>query len=81
MLRHLPKNFVSKHAVKNENSFRLLVKDGKAFMTTLGIALVRAVQNFSYYGVRTVTEVHIGRKPVFVLYSIAADCTVFLYSR
>lgn len=114
---HEPDIFVSRHAVKSENSFRLLVKDGKTFRTTLGIALVCAVQNFSYYGIMiwmpsylsqslgfsltksgiwtSVTVLgmvlgilifgqladRIGRKPVFVLYSIAAACTVFLYSR
>jgi MFS family permease len=114
---HEPEIFVSKHAVKNENSFRLLVKDGKTFRTTLGIAIVCAVQNFSYYGIMiwmpsylarslgfsltksglwtSVTVLgmvlgiltfgqladRIGRKPVFVLYSVAAACTVFLYSR
>lgn len=37
---HEPEIFVSKHAVKSENSLRLLVKDGKTLKTTLGIALV-----------------------------------------
>jgi len=112
-----PEIFVRKHAAKRENSFHLLVKDGKTFRTTLGIALVCAVQNFSYYGIMiwmptylaktlgfsltksgiwtAVTVLgmvlgiltfgqladRIGRKPVFVLYSVAAACTVFLYSR
>jgi len=48
---HEPEIFVSKHAVKSENSFRLLVKDGKTLRITLGIAFVCAVQNFSYYGI------------------------------
>lgn len=114
---HEPEIFVSKHGVKKENSFRLLVKDRKTFTTTLGIALVCAVQNFSYYGIMiwmpsylaqslgfsltkagiwtSVTVLgmvlgiltfgqladRLGRKPVFVLYSIAAACTIFLYSR
>src|SRR5215469_1070670 len=114
---HEPEIFVSKHAVKSENSFRFLVKDGKTFRISLGIALVCAVQNFSYYGIMiwmpsylakslglslaksglwtSVTVLgmvlgiltfgqladRIGRKPVFVLYSVAAACTVFLYSR
>jgi MFS family permease len=112
-----PEIFVNKHAAKNENSFRLLVKDGKTLRTTVGIALVCAVQNFSYYGIMiwmpsylakslgfsltksgiwtSVTVLgmvlgistfgqladRIGRKPVFVLYSVAAACAVFLYSR
>src|SRR5215475_2594581 len=46
-----PEIFVSKHAGKTENSFRLLVKDRKTLKTTIGIALVCAVQNFSYYGI------------------------------
>jgi len=114
---HEPEIFVSKHAVKSENSFRFLVKDGKTFRISLGIALVCAVQNFSYYGIMiwmpsylakslgfslaksglwtAVTVLgmvlgilmfgqladRIGRKPVFVIYSVAAACTVFLYSR
>src|SRR5215470_9126690 len=48
---HEPEIFVCKHAAKSQNSFRLLVKDGKTFRTTFGIALVCAVQNFSYYGI------------------------------
>ena len=114
---HEPEIFVSKHAAKSENSFRLLVKDLKTFRITLGIALVCAVQNFSYYGIMiwmpsylaqslgfsltksgiwtSVTVLgmvlgiltfgqladRIGRKPVFVLYSVAAACRVFSYSR
>jgi benzoate transport len=45
-----PEIFVQKHAAKNENSFRALVKDSKTFRTTLGIAILCAVQNFAYYG-------------------------------
>jgi MFS family permease len=48
---HEPEIFVKKHAVKKENSFRLLVKDGKTFRTTLGIAILCSVQNFAYYGI------------------------------
>jgi MFS family permease len=48
---HEPEIFVKKHAVKKENSFRLLVKDGKTFKTTLGIAILCSVQNFAYYGI------------------------------
>ncbi len=114
---HEPEIFVRKHAAKNENSFRLLVKDGKTSRTTLGIALVCSVQNFCYYGILiwmpsylakslgfslaksalwTATTVlgmvfgiwmfgqladRIGRKPIFIVFSIAAAATVFLYSR
>jgi hypothetical protein len=45
-----PEIFLQKHADKTENSFRALVKDGKTFRTTLGIAILCAVQNFAYYG-------------------------------
>lgn len=45
-----PEIFVQKHAAKNENSFGALVKDSKTFRTTLGIAILCAVQNFAYYG-------------------------------
>src|SRR5229473_1006757 len=48
---HEPEIFVKKHAAKRENSFRLLVKDGKTFRTTLGIAILCSVQNFGYYGI------------------------------
>jgi MFS family permease len=48
---HEPEIFVRKHAGKRENSFRLLVKDGKTFRTTLGIAILCSVQNFAYYGI------------------------------
>jgi MFS family permease len=48
---HEPEIFVKKHAAKRENSFRLLVKDGKTFRTTLGIAILCSVQNFAYYGI------------------------------
>jgi MFS family permease len=48
---HEPEIFVKKHAGKKENSFRLLVKDGKTFRTTLGIAILCSVQNFAYYGI------------------------------
>jgi MFS family permease len=114
---HEPEIFVRKHAAKSENSFRLLVKDGKTSRTTLGIALVCSVQCFCYYGILiwmpsylakslgfslaksalwTATTVlgmvfgiwmfgqladRIGRKPIFIAFSIAAAATVFLYSR
>jgi benzoate transport len=48
---HEPEIFVKKHAVKKENSFRLLVKDGKTIRTTLGISILCSVQNFAYYGI------------------------------
>jgi benzoate transport len=46
-----PEIFVNRHAAKKENSFRLLVKDGQTFRTTLGIAILCSVQNFGYYGI------------------------------
>ena len=48
---HEPEIFVKKHAGRKENSFHLLVKDGKTFRTTLGIAILCSVQNFAYYGI------------------------------
>src|SRR3984893_9218850 len=48
---HEPEIFVKKHAGRNVNSFHLLVKDGKTFRTTLGIAILCSVQNFAYYGI------------------------------
>ena len=62
-----PEIFVRKHAVKNENSFRLLVKDRKTFRTTLGIALVCAVQNFSYYGIMIWMPSYLGKSLGFSL--------------
>jgi MFS family permease len=114
---HEPEIFVKKHAAKKENSFRLLVKDGKTFRTTLGIAILCSVQNFAYYGLMiwmpsylakslgfsltksglwTGTTVlgmafgiwtfgqladRVGRKPIFILFQIAAAVMVFVYSR
>jgi len=46
-----PEIFVRKQASRNENSFRLLVKDGKTAGTTLGIGILCSVQNFAYYGI------------------------------
>ncbi len=48
---HEPEIFVKRHAAKKENSFRLLVKDGKTFRTTFGITILCVVQNFGYYGI------------------------------
>ena len=48
---HEPEIFVRKHATKNENSFRLLIKDATTLRTTLGIAILCTVQNFAYYGI------------------------------
>jgi MFS family permease len=48
---HEPEIFVKKHAAKRENSYRLLVKDGNTFRTTLGIAILCSVQNFGYYSI------------------------------
>ncbi len=46
-----PEIFVNKHAAKKENSFRLLVKDGKTVRTTLGIVILCSVQCFGYYAI------------------------------
>ena len=48
-----PEIFVNQHAARKESSFRLLVKDGKTFRTSLGIAILCSVQNFGYYGMIT----------------------------
>lgn len=48
-----PAIFVNQHAAKTENSFRLLVKDGKTVRTSLGIAILCSVQNFGYLSVMT----------------------------
>jgi MFS family permease len=46
-----PEIFVNKHAATTENSFRLLIKDGKTCRTTLGIVILCSVLNFGYYGI------------------------------
>lgn len=114
---HEPEIFVHKHAGKNQNSFRLLIKDRKTCKVTLGIAVLCSVLNFTYYGITiwmpsylskslgfslsksalwtsaTVLGMvlgiwtfgqladRIGRKPVFLLFTVAAAITVLLYSR
>lgn len=45
-----PEIFVQKHATGNQNSFLLLVNNVSTFRTTVGIAILCAVQNFAYYG-------------------------------
>jgi len=50
---HEPEIFVKRHAVKKENSFSPLVKDGNTFKMTIGIAILCSVQNFGYYGMMT----------------------------
>jgi MFS family permease len=49
-LLHEPEIFVRRHAARKQNSFSLLVKDGQTIRTTIGIAILCAVQNFAYYG-------------------------------
>jgi len=48
-----PEIFVRKHAVRKENSLRLLVKDRRSVRTTVGIAILCSVLNFGYYGIMT----------------------------
>jgi MFS family permease len=48
-----PEIFVKRHAAKKENSFRLLVKDGKTVRTTCGIVILSSVHCFAYYGIMT----------------------------
>ena len=48
-----PEIFVKQHAGKRENSFRLLVNDGRTLRTSVGIAVLCSVQNFGYYGLIT----------------------------
>src|SRR5499425_2942231 len=114
---HEPGIFVNKHAGKNENSFRLLIKNRKTRKVTVGIAVLCSVLNFTYYGIMiwmpsylaksrgfslsksalwTSASVlgmvlgiwtfgqladRIGRKPVFLLFTVAATMTVLMYSR
>lgn len=48
-----PEGFVKQYAANKGNSFRLLVRDGKTFRTSLGITILCSVQNFGYYGMMT----------------------------
>jgi MFS family permease len=48
-----PEIFKTQHALNNENTFRLLVKDSGTLKTSLGIAILCSVQNFGYYGIMT----------------------------
>jgi MFS family permease len=50
---HEPEIFIQRHAARNENSFRLLVKDGRTIRISLGIAVLCSVQNVGYYSVMT----------------------------
>ncbi len=88
---HEPEIFVEKHANRGEHSFGLLVKDGKTCRTTLGIAILCAVQGLwtatTVLGMASGTWVcgqladRIGRKPVFILFQAGALLMVVLYSR
>jgi hypothetical protein len=57
---HEPEIFVRKHAARNENTFRFLVKDGKTSRTSLGIAILCSVQTFGYY----VMAIGLGNAPL-----------------
>ena len=56
-----PEIFIKKHATKNEDSFHLLIKDGKTFKTTLGVAILCTVQNFTYYGIMVWMPSYLGK--------------------
>src|SRR5260370_5289412 len=45
---HEPEIFVKKHAAKRENSFGLLLRDGKTLKTSLGAGIVCAGQHVAY---------------------------------
>jgi benzoate transport len=64
---HEPQIFVCKHAARKENSFRFLVKDGKTLRITAGIAILCAVQNFSYYGIMIWMPSYLGKSLGFSL--------------
>ena len=56
LIRHMldePEIFIKRHARRNENSFRLLVVDGRTIRTSIGIAVLCSVQNLGYYSVMT----------------------------
>ena len=64
---HEPEIFVKKHAVRKENTFRLLVKDGQTFRTTFGIFILCSVQNFAYYGIMIWMPTYLARRLGFSL--------------
>jgi MFS family permease len=56
VIRHMldePEIFIQRRARRNENSFRLLVIDGRTIRISIGIAVLCSVQNFGYYSVMT----------------------------
>jgi benzoate transport len=56
VIRHMldePEIFIKRRAGRNENSFRLLVIDGRTIRISIGIAVLCSVQNFGYYSVMT----------------------------
>lgn len=64
---HEPDIFVKKHAAKKENSFHLLVKDGRTFRTTFGVFILCSVQNFAYYGIMIWMPSYLARSHGFSL--------------
>ena len=62
-----PEIFTQKHAARNQDSFRLLVKDGSTFKMTLGIAILCTVQNFAYYGIMVWMPSYLGKSLGFSL--------------
>lgn len=64
---HEPEIFIKKHAARGQHSFRVLVKDGKTCKTTLGIAILCAVQNFAYYGILVWMPSYLGKSLGFSL--------------
>jgi MFS family permease len=112
-----PQIFVQKHAVGEENSLLLLVKDRQTVRTTLGIGILCSVLNFAYYSIMTWMPSYlasslgfsltrsaiwtaatvlgmavgiwvfgqladrVGRKPIFILFQVAAMIMVLVYSR
>ena len=56
VIRHLldePEIFIARRARRHENSFRLLVIDGRTTRISAGIAVLCSVQNLGYYSVMT----------------------------
>lgn len=62
-----PEIFVKKHAVRDQNSFRLLVKDRRTRRTTVGIAILCSVQMFGYYGIMIWMPSYLARSQGFSL--------------
>ena len=79
LIRHMldePEIFIERRARRNENSFRLLVIDGRTVRLSIGIAVLCSVQNFGYYSVMTWMPAYLATNLGFTLAKSAAWTSV-----